>query len=218
VLQPATPPFSLLETLRWEPATGFFLLDRHCNRLAGSAEYFGIALSLPEVQSRLLQWADGQSHLPASPAAQRIRLRVSSTGAISIESVPLPAATDTPVRVALAAKPIDPADRFLYHKTTHRHVYEEAKSDRPGVEDVLLWNSAGQITESTIANMVVDLDGQLITPGVECGLLPGTFRAELLEQGKIREGTIRMEDLSRCRQLYLINSVRKWRKAVLVPS
>ncbi len=218
VLQPATPAFSLLETIRWEPATGFFLLDRHLNRLAESAEYFEIPLSLPDVQARLQQWADGQSHPSTSPAAQRLRLLVSSTGTISIESIPLHTATDTPVRVTLAAKPIDPSDRFLYHKTTHRLVYEEAKSAHPKAEDVLLWNPAGEITESTIANVVADLDGELITPRVECGLLPGTFRAELLEQGKIREGIIRTKDLNRCRQLYLINSVRKWRPAILLPS
>lgn len=222
VLQPATPDFSLLETIRWDSDTGFFLLERHFNRLAGSAEYFGIPLSLPGVQAELEQWAAGQPAPSASSISQnvavsvRIRLLIASNGAISIEAFPLPSPTDTPVRVALAPRPVDAADRFLYHKTTHRRIYEEAKSARPDADDVLLWNSAGEITESTIANVVADADGELITPAIRCGLLPGTFRAELLDQGKIREGVIRVEDLGRCRNLYLINSVRKWRQAAVV--
>src|SRR6185369_209127 len=82
--------------------------------------------------------------------------------------------------VTLATEPVDSSDRFLFHKTTRR---------LPG-EDVIFWNERGEITESSIANVVVEIDGELFTPPIECGLLPGVFRNYLLAQGKIKERVI----------------------------
>ena len=48
------------------------------------------------------------------------------------------------------------------------------------------------------------------------GLLAGTFRANLLAENKIKEAIIRKEDLSQCENIYVINSVRKWRDAFLL--
>jgi para-aminobenzoate synthetase/4-amino-4-deoxychorismate lyase len=103
--------------------------------------------------------------------------------------------------VALAVTPVDSSDRFLYHKTTLRDYYSE---------DVIFWNERGEVTESRIANVVVPIEGQLYTPPVSSGLLPGTFRAELLAEGKIRERVITVEELRTAKEFFLINSVRKW--------
>ena len=62
-------------------------------------------------------------------------------------------------------------------------------------DDVILWNERGEITESCSANVVIDLNGELITPPIECGLLGGTFRSELLAQGQIVERVITIEML-----------------------
>ncbi len=83
-------------------------------------------------------------------------------------------------------------------------------ASRPDCDDVLLWNEAGEVTESTRANVVVQLAGERFTPPVGCGLLAGTQRAELLAQGAIKERVIRVEDLSEAEAIYLINSVRGW--------
>ena len=47
------------------------------------------------------------------------------------------------------------------------------QSGIPGYDDVLLFNEKGEVTESTIANMAVEIEGKLCTPPVQCGLLPG---------------------------------------------
>jgi para-aminobenzoate synthetase/4-amino-4-deoxychorismate lyase len=210
ILRPATPAFSLLETLRWDSDTGFFLLDRHLHRLAESAEYFDFHFSLPETKIKLDAWA-AESALTNKPLSWRIRLLLSASGTITIESFPLTKESPPSVCVGIASHPVDPQNRFLYHKTTYREIYENARSSCPGTDDVLLWNPKGEITESTIANVVVDMDGEMITPPVECGLLPGTFRDELLAQGIIKEGIIRLDNLRHGKALYLINSVRRWR-------
>jgi para-aminobenzoate synthetase/4-amino-4-deoxychorismate lyase len=118
------------------------------------------------------------------------------------------------VRVGLARAPVEPSDPFLFHKTTNRRTYDTARL--PGLDDTLLWTPDGDLTESTIANLVVEMDGRRVTPPVACGLLPGTFRAELLAMGEIVEGRVRLEDLRRASQVWLVNSVRGWRRAMLV--
>ncbi len=63
----------------------------------------------------------------------------------------------SPVRVRLAQEPVNSADIFLYHKTTRRGVYEEAMRTVPDCDDVLLWNERRELTESCVANIVVEI-------------------------------------------------------------
>ena len=76
-------------------------------------------------------------------------------------------------------------------------------------------NERGEITETTVCNIVIEMEDRLHTPALQCGLLPGTFRSWLLAQKKIREKVILLEDLLACKKIYLINSVRQWRTAEL---
>jgi len=110
---------------------------------------------------------------------------------------------------------VSSSDRFLYHKTTNRSTYDAALQACPGYDDVILWNERGELTESCRANMVVSIDEALYTPPLKCGLLPGTFRAWLLDQGEIRERVIAKGDLEKGRAVYLINSVRKMRQVLV---
>jgi para-aminobenzoate synthetase/4-amino-4-deoxychorismate lyase len=115
--------------------------------------------------------------------------------------------------VKLSDLPVSRDDVFLFHKTTNRAVYDRAR--RPDADDVLLWNRERELTESTIANVVCELDGARVTPPIECGLLGGTFRAELLDRGEISERVVTVDDLRRVTRLWLINSVQRWRPAAV---
>jgi len=202
VLTQDSAEFSLIETLLWTPGEGYALLERHLSRLADSAGYFGFPCALAAVRRRL---AEGVSGFAAVP--QRVRIALEATGVLTFEAVPLKP-LPTPWRVGLARSPVSSGDRFLYHKTTVRRVYQEALAGGPGLDDVLLWNERRELTESCIANLVVELDGEWVTPPVRCGLLPGTCRAELLATGQARERVVRIADLSRCTRVRLANSVR----------
>lgn len=74
---------------------------------------------------------------------------------------------------------------------------------------MLLWNERGEVTETTIANIVAEIDGIRLTPPVSSGLLPGVFRSHLLANGEIVEAVLRRDDLNRATKLWTINSVRK---------
>jgi len=201
VLTHSLPDFELLESLLWDG--DYFLLEEHLQRLSNSATYFGMPLDLAEVRQRLRQSAG-----EPGPNPRKVRLVVTMQGAsrVSIE----PALPLRPQTVGLAASPIDSDDVFLYHKTTRRGVYAAALCGRPELDDVLLWNERGEITESTRANVVVALDGRRITPSVSCGLLAGVMRNHLLGAGEIEEGVVTKDDLARAESIWLINSVRRW--------
>lgn len=210
VLQRHDAPFELLETLLYEPGAGWLVLDEHLQRLASSAAYFAYRCDLDKVRRRLDQAVAGRT------TPQRVRLLLARDGTVTVELFDAPAPPSQPWRVTLAPSPIAPDDRFLYHKTTRRVVYEAARAACPEVADVLLFNPAGELTESTIANVVVELGGVRYTPPVSCGLLPGTFRARLLAEGVIQERVIRVEQLAGADQIWLINSVRRWVPVELV--
>lgn len=211
VLTERRPAFQLLESLLWEPDSGYFLLAAHLARLADTAVYFNVPLDRPAIEARLTEQASTLSE------ASKIRLLVEMDGAFTVEATPLAqAALSQPVRVGLAKMPVDSGTIWLYHKTTRRELYDAARASRPDCDEVILWNERGELTEASTANVVLDVDGEWVTPPVTSGLLAGTFRNWLLATGQIQERILTPVDLRTARRVALINSVRKWRQAVLV--
>jgi para-aminobenzoate synthetase/4-amino-4-deoxychorismate lyase len=205
------PSFSLLETMRLE--TGRIeRLDRHVARMAEAAGYFEY------------QWIESAVRQAVERARQehpdgcwRLRLLLAADGVPIVECTPH--VPDTrPWRIDFAVEPVDSQDPFVLHKTTRRMVHEAARRSRNDVDDVLLWNRRGEVTESTIANVVAEIDGLRYTPPVRCGLLAGTFRAEQLEAGAIHEQVLTKADIVSASRLWLINSVRGWVDAAFVGS
>jgi para-aminobenzoate synthetase/4-amino-4-deoxychorismate lyase len=208
ILTRKMPEFKLLETMLLDDGE-IFLLERHLKRLAESAEYFDVKIDLNEIRGHLRNL---RFECPT-----RIRLLLNKAGEFNVEAASCRWAQrqDAASTLVLAREPVDSGDVFLYHKTTNRAVYEKAKADFPEADDVLLFNERGEVTESCIANVVVELDGRKVTPPVSCGLLAGTFRDQLLSHGEIEEGVVTLADLRRADSVWLINSVRKWRRAML---
>jgi para-aminobenzoate synthetase/4-amino-4-deoxychorismate lyase len=210
VLTQESPRFDLLETLRWEKGA-YVLLQRHLDRVCASARYFGIPLPEQAVRDALDAHAQ-----PLDSGPWRIRLLVSPQGEMRTETYPLAPLPEAGLRAALASSPVSRNDRFLFHKTTHRVAYELRRAERPDLEETLLWNEEGEWTEFTLGNLVLEQDGRFWTPPLECGLLPGTLRAELLAERKIFERILRPADLAAA-SLWRINSVRGWDPIRLVP-
>jgi para-aminobenzoate synthetase/4-amino-4-deoxychorismate lyase len=198
-------PFSLLETMLWTPEEGFFLSEKHIARLLDSAKYFDILVNRENLEAYLEQISSNFC------ALQRVRLLLDQAGRLDSESRPfLSESSLEPLKVCLAKSPVDSRDIFLFHKTTRRAVYESARAECEGFEDVLLYNESGELTEFTIGNLIVEIDGQLFTPPISCGVLPGTFRAYLLESEQVVERTLRIEQLPNCAKIFRVNSIRKW--------
>jgi para-aminobenzoate synthetase/4-amino-4-deoxychorismate lyase len=209
VLTKRWPDFSLLETMAWRPGEGYALLEYHLERLLSSADYLDVDVADRDVREALAA-IEGQF----GNVAQRIRVLVARDGKVDCEAEPL-TASERPLKVALAEEPVDTSDRFLYHKTTHRDVYARALAAHPGTDDVVLWNEHGEITEACNANVVVEIDARRFTPPVPCGLLAGTYRRWMLENGLVAERVITRDELLRADRMWLVNSVRGEREAAV---
>ena len=190
--------FQLFESILLEDGE-YFLLARHVQRLRDSAEYFGFRFCEAQINTDLERIA---AEKPSG--SWKVRAMLWKDGRIETDvSVIVPIQRR---RVALATEAVDSSDRFLFHKTTRR----------AQLNDTIFWNERGEITESNIANVVVPIDGELYTPSIESGLLAGTFRNQLLAEGKIKERVITIEELQAAKEFFLINSVRKWMKVFCV--
>ena len=206
-------PFDLLETLRLEHG-GYWLLAHHLDRLRHSAAHFGHRFDPAAVEHAL-----DAVRLAHPRGLWRVRLLLGDTGRADAQAYAM-TETPAPVRVALAPEPLNTEEalqEFIQHKTSRRAHYDALAPTDPGLFDHLLFNQRGELTEFTRGNVAVQLDGQWWTPSLDCGLLPGTYRRELLEQGRLKEAVIPVERLAQASGLAFFNGLRGWLDATLAP-
>ena len=200
----------LFETLRWTPGEGFSRLQRHLRRMAKSAAVFGYSVDEQRAEAALQQAVNG-----STAQALRVRLSLTVEGDYRVDLAELP--SDTQSRnsqpICLATTPVCSTDLYLIHKTSHRQVYDRATTEVPAGAEPILFNEQGEITESSIANVVYTLGDDWFTPPVESGLLPGILREELLEQGKVKVRKLALDELDEVTEIQLINDLRGWRRA-----
>ncbi|MGY1642725.1 aminodeoxychorismate synthase component I [Geodermatophilus sp. SYSU D00703] len=200
--------FELLETMRHDPRRGLRNRDRHLQRMAASAEHLGFRFD-PSTARRVLD-----ERLAGGPAA-RVRLRLRRDGTLAVDVAALPPTSAGPVLLAVDDEPVDPRETWLHHKTSLREPYDRRRERRPDVDDVVMVNTSGELTEATRASLAVALDGSWWTPPLESGCLPGVERARLLEAGRLRERVLTVADLERADGVAVLSSLRGWRAAVL---
>ena len=192
--------FSLFETMLWTPDEEFFLLEKHIARMEDSSDYFDFPFSKEKLEDFLNNLASGFN------SSKRVKVLLDGIGDFSAESKDFHSEKKV-FKVHLAEQSINSNNMFFFHKTTLRDIYPTSQS---GFDDVLLFNEKDELTEFAIGNLVVEMDGELVTPPVTCGLLAGTFRAHLLETNQIKERIILKDELDKCTKVFLVNSLRKW--------
>ena len=202
------PDFKLLESLLIEDGK-IFLYEEHLKRIKSSAEYF----DYPFDEKKFGQIIKDISKTH-NIGKFKIRILCDRNGNVESEVKPIQDLT-LPRKIKFADKAIDSSNKFFYHKTTSRKIFADLTKSHPECDDVILFNEKDEITETTICNIVVEINGKKYTPPIKCGLLGGTFRDKLISDGKIEEKIINKEDLFTADKIYLINSVRKWMPANL---
>jgi para-aminobenzoate synthetase/4-amino-4-deoxychorismate lyase len=198
----SVPEFQLLETLIWDEE--YRLLDEHLDRMKSSALYFGFQLDERSVRGALQNLVSRMGRV-----AQRVRVTSAREGEVRIEHREL--SPNRFGRVRISGVQVSSSDRFLYHKTTHRGVYERELTAAwsAGCDDTLFFNERGELTEGTIHNVFVVKNGMWKTPPIHCGLLAGTYRGKFLrENSNAVEEILNLDDLLRADQIYICNSVR----------
>lgn len=210
VLEGVPSEFELLESILVENGE-YFLLEEHLNRMGKSAGYFSFEYDTEKVKKTLKDFSSENN-----TGLRKVRLLAAKNGDLTIEGQPISPQVEV-VKVVLAKDPVDKNNPFLYHKTTNREVYTKFQKQLPSEAfDILLWNQDGELTEFTNGNVVLEINGTLWTPPVNCGLLAGTFRDRLIKIGKIHEKTLTHTDLKKAEKIWFINSVRKWQEVHLI--
>jgi branched-chain amino acid aminotransferase len=88
---------------------------------------------------------------------------------------------------------------------------EEAQSQ--GYDEVLLLNERGEVSECTSANVFIERGGEVLTPPLSSGCLPGVTRDLLFEIGPaegitVREETLRLEDVLSANEVFVTSTTR----------
>jgi para-aminobenzoate synthetase/4-amino-4-deoxychorismate lyase len=240
--RPSPESFSLVETLLWRGEFPF--IEMHLDRLQDSAHYFAFPFDRLQTKAALQAhpaeftknqgapsfprpFAEGVGdHGPQptpdstnSPSlSHKVRLLLNHDGVLQITSEPIPASSTEPLRVRVSSHPIDSQDPMYFHKTTHRPLYKEASqaATAAGYDDAVFLNERGEVTEGAIHNIFIEKNGRLLTPPVDCGLLPGVHRRHILaNRPNAEERVLTRDDLRHADAIYLSNAVRSLRPAVI---
>ncbi|GAA5987664.1 hypothetical protein JCM11641_001186 [Rhodosporidiobolus odoratus] len=213
--------FSVITSLSYSaayPSEPFSLLPRHFARL--KTAHSTLARELPDcwcARTEVPSDAGLRDELDTEVRSAkdgghegdlRIRLSILPTGLPLAEAFPLTPMPSYAIRLVLDDRPTSYDDPFLRNKTSKRGKYDRARerhgatlhpSDLPDAPpfDVILINSYGEITETTISNIAFRFkpSGPYITPHSSCGLLEGVQRADLLEKGEIVEGVVTVQEV-----------------------
>ena len=205
------PPNGLkvIETFGFDPNQGGVRnIQRHMERAATTCKLLGFGFDRGAAFSKINE----QCYLEPL----RIRMLISKSGRVEIEAASFKAETRTwTVKISDSRLKFD--DPWLRVKTTARTLYDTERAAMPnGVDELIYFNEQDELCEGTITNIFLPRRGKLITPPVDCGLLPGTLRQELIDQGVAVEGILHLEDLKAAKTFYIGNSLRGLIRAKLI--
>lgn len=184
--------FQIIETVKIENNSILFEKE-HFERMQKTAEHFGFKFKTPEIAKT----DDGM-----------LRILLNRDGEIKTELKKI-----TPAKTSkIAISPIiqNSKNEFLYYKTTYRPWYYDSfqRIKNSEIYDEIFFNEKGELTEGARSNIVLQLNGNLYTPPVQCGLLNGVFRQELLKNNKCTEKILYKKDLEKAEKIFCVNSVR----------
>jgi branched-subunit amino acid aminotransferase/4-amino-4-deoxychorismate lyase len=117
------------------------------------------------------------------------------------------------IKVTVEARAKVSSSELEQLKSTNRlrNVLAREAAVRAGAWEALLMTEEGDLTEGTVSNLFCVLDGVVLTPPVERGLLPGIVRAELLAELSVRgdgfsERQLGLAEISRASEVFLTNT------------
>jgi 4-amino-4-deoxychorismate lyase len=209
----AQPDYQLIETMRWEPLSGILRCDLHMARLENSARALGFHYNMETVHQKIAEIGAGENPL-------KLRLTMAPDGLVTIAALPyVPLPPQSVWRIAVARTRLNHDDPLLRHKTTRRQAYIAAREEysTAEVDEVILLNDRDEVCEGTITSIFLDTGGpSCVTPALSCGLLDGVLRRELLNNGVVQEGIIKVDELANARNILVGNSLRGMIRAQLV--
>jgi len=219
--------YGLFETMR-SYGGRVFSLDRHLARLMHSADKIGLATSLDPAALRQAihktleanKLMDARIRLTVTAGEGERGLAPPTSGMLTIIVVaeelvlPPPQAYEDGIGAAVVSvrrnsqsplagiKSIGYLDNLLAH----------SEAVAAGADEAILLNERGFVAECSTSNIFLVVEGRLLTPSAESGILPGITREEVLELAlnlgiKVVAGEIPLAHLIRADEAFLTNSV-----------
>ena len=197
VLYRKNPRFDLISTGKVTDGK-LTLQEQHLQRLTEAAGYF----AYPFDQDKLTQELRETCAQLEKVQDYRLRISLKKDGSIELSAAPLLPLTETFRKAKLVKQTANLAQPFTYFKTSHRpHLTLEQ-------QEQIYYNTQGQLLETSIGNLLLELDGKLYTPPAELGLLKGIYRQQLLDEGRATEKILTLADLDHAEKIYACNVVR----------
>ncbi|MBJ7540858.1 aminodeoxychorismate synthase component I [Streptococcus sp. SL1232] len=196
VLYRNQPKFDLITTAKVSGKQVVYL-EEHIKRLKESARYFAYPFS------EKIFYANLSSQLKnLDDCDYRMRLSLNRKGIFKFETVKLQALPQSYLQARLVKRNESIETPFTYFKTSYRpHL--------PSSENESIYISEnGYLQETSIGNLILEIDGKWYTPPVDVGILNGICRQRLIKEGRVVERYLTEADLARASHLYACNSVR----------
>ena len=190
-------PFQLITTGKISQKHLLFK-EEHIDRLRNAGRYFAYPFN-PE---NLLQRIDAECQACHVEKDYRLRISISKSGDIDLCCQELTPLSPAFCQAQLCLQERSLKTPFTYFKTTYRPHLTVAKQEK------IYHNENGELLETSIGNLVLQIAGKLYTPPINLGILPGIYRQHLLEKGKVEEKVLTLEELAQAEAIYGCNAVR----------
>lgn len=197
VLYRQEPRFELLTTGRIHQGELTFL-DQHLTRLREASRYFAYPYDEPKLLKEL---QEELAHLESN-LDYRCRIALQKNGAFHLVITEL---TDLPasyLQAQLTEQKLDLATPFTYFKTSQRDHLNQSDHEQ------IFHLPDGTLLETTIGNLLLEIEGQLYTPPAHLPLLDGIYRRHLLETQQVEEKLLTLNDLTDADRIYACNALR----------
>lgn len=98
---------------------------------------------------------------------------------------------------------------LVCHKTMNYGdcILEKRRAASMGADELIFQNSRGEICEGTTTNLFFVQNGEIYTPPVSCGLLPGVLRRFVMESFSVTERVLKKEDVLQMEECFVTNSL-----------
>ncbi len=197
VLYRQEPRFELLTTGRIHKGELTFL-EQHLTRLREASRYF----AYPYDEQKLLKELQEELARLESNLDYRCRIALQKNGTFHLVITEL---TDLPasyLQAQLTEQKLDLATPFTYFKTSQRDHLSQSNHEQ------IFHLPDGTLLETTIGNLVLEIEGQLYTPPAHLPLLDGIYRRHLLETQQVEEKLLTLNDLTDADRIYACNALR----------
>ena len=197
VLYRQEPRFELLTTGRIHQGELTFL-EQHLTRLREASRYFAYPYNEPKLLNDL---QEELAHVDPN-LDYRCRIALQKNGTFHLVITEL---TDLPasyLQAQLTEQKLDLATPFTYFKTSQRNHLAANHHEQ------IFYLPDGSLLETTIGNLILEIEGKLYTPPAHLPLLDGIYRRHLLETQQVEEKLLTLKDLELADRVYACNALR----------